>query len=443
MIKNRRVSDKLEIINPDRNAKLAPIYLEIINKLNSKYLTTENVYFQDLVNFKTNKISPRHSWFEYKQGYAEKLVAYLIEKNNPPKDSYVLDPFTGVGTTNLVSQQLGYKSIGYDINPVAILASKVKTKHYPEALLRQIDKLISKFTPTRYTKNVPVAKVISSSFEEDVFKQLMYIKGFYESIEDESIQNFLKLAYLSIIQRASIRIKDGNGIKLAKNKKKLDNVYIFFVDKVKQMLHDAKTNNFDQETILINGSMTLKNDFNKISDKNVGIVIFSPPYANCFDYCEVYKLEFWMGGFVQNYSDFDKYRSIALRSHVNSSFSHEFINKNSNVEIIADLISTHNVWNKNIPDMIRGYFDDMEEILKNMSKVMIKGARAYIVVANSGYRGVLVPTDLLLAEIAEKNGFQVNNIYIARKIRASSQQMSLLHDGYNKLMRESIIEITI
>ena len=47
MIKNRRVSDKLEIINPDRNAKLAPIYLEIINKLNSKYLTTENVYFQD------------------------------------------------------------------------------------------------------------------------------------------------------------------------------------------------------------------------------------------------------------------------------------------------------------------------------------------------------------------------------------------------------------
>jgi len=443
MIKNRRVSDKLEIINPDRNAKLAPIYLEIINKLNSKYLTTENVYFQDLVNFKTNKISPRHSWFEYKQGYAEKLVAYLIEKNNPPKDSYVLDPFTGVGTTNLVSQQLGYKSIGYDINPVAILASKVKTKHYPEALLRQIDKLISKFTPTRYTKNVPVAKVISSSFEEDVFKQLMYIKGFYESIEDESIQNFLKLAYLSIIERASIRIKDGNGIKLAKNKKKLDNVYIFFVDKVKQMLHDAKTNNFDQETILINGSMTLKNDFNKISDKNVGIVIFSPPYANCFDYCEVYKLEFWMGGFVQNYSDFDKYRSIALRSHVNSSFSHEFINKNSNVEIIADLISTHNVWNKNIPDMIRGYFDDMEEILKNMSKVMIKGARAYIVVANSGYRGVLVPTDLLLAEIAEKNGFQVNNIYIARKIRASSQQMSLLHDGYNKLMRESIIEITI
>ncbi len=443
MIKNRRVSDKLEIINPDRNAKLAPIYLEIINKLNSKYLTTENVYFQDLVNFKTNKISPRHSWFEYKQGYAEKLVAYLIEKNNPPKDSYVLDPFTGVGTTNLVSQQLGYKSIGYDINPVAILASKVKTKHYPEALLRQIDKLISNFTPTRYTKNVPVAKVISSSFEEDVFKQLMYIKGFYESIEDESIQNFLKLAYLSIIERASIRIKDGNGIKLAKNKKKLDNVYIFFVDKVKQMLHDAKTNNFDQETILINGSMTLKNDFNKISDKNVGIVIFSPPYANCFDYCEVYKLEFWMGGFVQNYSDFDKYRSIALRSHVNSSFSHEFINKNSNVEIIADLISTHNVWNKNIPDMIRGYFDDMEEILKNMSKVMIKGARAYIVVANSGYRGVLVSTDLLLAEIAEKNGFQVNNIYIARKIRASSQQMSLLHDGYNKLMRESIIEITI
>lgn len=443
MITNRRTSEKLKIIDSDKHARLAPLYLEIIYNLNSKYTTTENGYFQDLVNFKTNKVSPRHSWFEYKQGYAEKLVSTLIEKNNPPKDAYILDPFTGVGTTNLVSQQLGYKSIGFDINPVAILASKVKTRHYSSDLLNKISELIESFVPRLTTKYIPKAKVISSSFEKDVFNQLMYIKGFYESIEDETIQDFLKLAYLSIIERASSRIKDGNGIKIAKNRKKLENVYDFYIDKVRQMLQDAKINNFDQETILINGSMTLSNDFNKISEKIIGLVIFSPPYANCFDYCEVYKLEFWMGGFVNSYSDFDKYRSKALRSHVNSSFSHEFSNLNNNVDLIANLISAHNVWNKNIPDMIRGYFDDMENIIKNMSKVMTKGAKCYIVVANSGYRGVLVPTDLLLAEIAEKNGFQVNNIYIARKIRASSQQMSLLHEGYNKLMRESIIEITI
>jgi len=443
MIAIPRTSEKLEIIDSAKHAKFVPLYLEIIHNLSDRYKSTENVYFQDLVNFKTNKVSPRHSWFEYKQGYAEKLVSTLVEKNSPPLNSYILDPFTGVGTTNLVSQQLGYKSIGYDINPVAILASKVKTRHYSDIQLIKISQLIESFAPNLYTKHIPDSKVVKSSFENDIFIQLMNIKGFYESIDDEVIHDFLKLAYLSIIERASSKIKDGNGLKKAKNKKKLENVYFFYIDKVRQMLQEAKVHNFDQETILINGSMTLTEDFNTIVDKKIGLVVFSPPYANCFDYCEVYKLEFWMGGFVSSYSDFDKYRSKALRSHVNSSFSHEFGNSNNKVDVIADLISAYNVWNKNIPDMIRGYFDDMENIIKNLSKVMLKGAKCYIVVANSGYRGVLVPTDLLLAEIAQRNGFQVNNIFIARKIRASSQQMSLLHDGYNKLMRESIIEITI
>ncbi|NMC61287.1 MAG: hypothetical protein GYA51_18190, partial [Candidatus Methanofastidiosa archaeon] len=57
-----------------------------------------------------------------------------------------------------------------------------------------------------------------------------------------------------------------------------------------------------------------------------------------------------------------------------------------------------------------------------------------------GYKGILVPTDLLLAEIAEKLGFKVKKIIYARKIRASSQQMADLHN-YEDLMRESIVEL--
>ena len=157
----------------------------------------------------------------------------------------------------------------------------------------------------------------------------------------------------------------------------------------------------------------------------------------------VYKLEFWIGGFVKSYDDFERFRSIALRSHVNSKFSHEFSNSNKDVDTIASLISSFNIWNKNIPDMIRGYFDDMESMIKNLSKILVNKAKCYIVVANSGYKGILVPTDLLLAEIAEKYGYKVCNIYHARKIRSSSQQMHILNTNYNNLMRESVIELQI
>jgi len=97
------------------------------------------------------------------------------------------------------------------------------------------------------------------------------------------------------------------------------------------------------------------------------------------------------------------------------------------------------IWNKNIPDMIRGYFDDMTEILRRLKTLMISGSKCYIVVANSGYKGVIVPTDLLLADIAEELGYKVLNMIYARKIRASSQQMKELHNSYDNLMRESII----
>ena len=86
-------------------------------------------------------------------------------------------------------------------------------------------------------------------------------------------------------------------------------------------------------------------------------------------------------------------------------------------------------------------FDDMYEVLLRQSKLLVSGAKCYIVVANSGYKGIIVPTDLLIADMATTLGYKVNNIFYARKIRASVQQTADLHKSYNKLMRESIIEL--
>jgi len=76
-----------------------------------------------------------------------------------------------------------------------------------------------------------------------------------------------------------------------------------------------------------------------------------------------------------------------------------------------------------------------------MKEVFVKGASCYIVVATSGYKGILVPTDLLIADIAKSLGYEVETIMSARKIRSSSQQTNELHGKYDNLMRESIVVI--
>ncbi len=434
----RRKSEEKTIVNEKLHDDLHSAYIKIIKSLQKLYPVHEDKFFANLVNFKENKILPKHNWFLYKQGYAENLVKEIIKREKPSKRLYVLDPFAGVGTTNLVAQSLGYKSIGYDINPVALFASIVKTYFFDKNEIDKLKRYINRFKPTT-SKNIPTSPLLAKSYTPKIFNQLMGIKGFYESIKEEKIKNFFKLAYLSMIEDCSNRIKDGNGIKIVDKKKKVIDAFDYFIKKSNSMVSDLALSNFEEEAIFNNASMTQKS--NVLKNKKAGIVIFSPPYANCFDYCEVYKLELWMGGFVNNYDDFHKYRDIAIRSHVNSSFDHKITNENKKVDTIAQLLSCYNLWNKNIPDMIRGYFDDMTLIINNMKEIMAKGARAYIVVANSGYKGILVPTDLLLADIAKNNGFNVVEIAQARKIRASVQQMQELNGSYEGLMRESIIII--
>lgn len=103
-----------------------------------------------LVNFKTNLVVPKHKWYDYKQGYSELLVKHIIDEAKPLKEHYILDPFCGVGTTNLTSVNRGYKTIGFDVNPMAILTAKAKTHHYTPkeiALIKNIWKVSLCRTP--------------------------------------------------------------------------------------------------------------------------------------------------------------------------------------------------------------------------------------------------------------------------------------------------------
>ncbi len=437
-----RISEEKLIKDNAKFEKLFPDYVRVIDELQSKFKVTDGSAFTKLVNFKNNKKIPKHNWYEYKQGYAEDLVKQIIEAEQPDKKHFILDPFCGVGTSNVVAQSLGYKSIGFDINPVAYLAASVKTHFYTEEEVKEIKKLIKNFEPSKLSALEEVPKVIDSSFQNGSLEKLYQLKYFWENISDNiSVQQFFQLAFLSIIEDCSIRTKDGNGIKLNLKKKKIENIFQYFLTKCNTMVADIEVSNFKEETKFINGSITIEKYFKQIENKKVGLCVFSPPYANCFDYCEVYKLEFWLGGFVKTYKDFAQYRSIAMRSHVNSQFDHNIKNYQKEVDLIAEIISAFNIWNKNIPDMLRGYFDDTYELLKNIKSVLVKDAKCFIVVANSGYKGILVPTDLLIAEIATSLGFKVNQIFYARKIRSSSQQMKELHLEYENLMRESIIEI--
>ena len=86
--------------------------------------------------------------------------------------------------------------------------------------------------------------------------------------------------------------------------------------------------------------------------------------------------------------------------------------------------------------MIKGYFEDMNLVIKNLATNVEKNALIALVVANARFEGEMVPTDLLLSELAEDHGLSTEAVWITRYKGNSSQQMA----KYGRVpVRESIV----
>ena len=95
------------------------------------------------------------------------------------------------------------------------------------------------------------------------------------------------------------------------------------------------------------------------------------------------------------------------------------------------------LWNKDIPQMIDAYFYDMEQIFKESYRVAAPNAQLWFVVATSAYAGVEIPVDLILADIAVKQGWALKTVNALRKLRTSSQCANA--DGQKIRLRESLV----
>lgn len=93
-------------------------------------------------------------------------------------------------------------------------------------------------------------------------------------------------------------------------------------------------------------------------------------------------------------------------------------------------------WNNELLNMIRGYFLDINTLFSGLSKKMASDGMIFFNVANSAYYNVKIEVDMIVCKIAENNGFKVEEIREARRVRTSSQQK-----GISEGLRESVIVI--
>jgi hypothetical protein len=149
-------------------------------------------------------------------------------------------------------------------------------------------------------------------------------------------------------------------------------------------------------------------------------------------------VDLWLGDFVTDKEEFRLLRNTGFRSNTNSLNHKPITYKNENLENLIFLFDSEKLWNNKIPNVVRGYFDDTHTLLNKLYRQTTQGGHVGIVVGNSAYSGVIIPSDVLIADIAKKVGFKVKSIFVTRHLTTSSQQKQELEFLKNYL-RESIV----
>ena len=427
-------------------------YNSLESKFNVYYPESDKATYSSLLNFSDESDKFRQRWYRYKEGYSTKLVKKIIDDYNVENSGVILDPFLGSGSTIMAANELSLKGIGFEVNPFSFFLSSLKLKNYTEDILTEFRNATTKILTlnenyfTEYIPALPKLSISNKVFHPAVEPYFMTVKGNIDNYDgDQEVKELLKLGWLTSLESVSLYKKAGNGLKKRTSSRTIiDNDFLaeeILKENFLNIEKDLLTEKIQFNCEIFNDSCLNMESY--ISEGSVNGVIFSPPYANSFDYTEIYKLELWFGGFVSEYDDLKLLRQTSVRSHLNA-FENKYIEEKltlHELEQLLDELKTKKLWNKNIPLMLEMYFNQMFELLIKIYKVLKSDGFCSIVIGNSSYGGVVFPTDLLLAKFAQKIGFEVDKIEIDRFIITSSQQYFETMDSKN-FLRESIVCLT-
>jgi len=384
-----------------------------------------------------NKKLPVYRWYNYNHSFSRDLVIKIIEKFNLNAKDKILDPFCGSGTTLLASKERGIPAIGIDILPLSVFISNAKVRTYKESIIKKSTYEIKKLLEsTRYSPNVDISKSqLVKLFPSNVLSQIILVREWCNKRRSESLRYFFLTTLLSILEKVSYARKDGGFLRILPNKNIPDFNSLFFAQ-LKEMFNDLKFLNSLPSVY----SQAFEGDARqmKFKDGTFSAIITSPPYLNRHDYTRVYMLEL-LTAFISSQYSLKDLRYKTLRSHVEAKKifdTNGYIPPHILIEILNEL-KQRPLPNKQVINMIEGYFEDMFLVLKECKRVIKRKGKIVFVIGDVRYGGIKIPVSDILTEIGNKLNLKMKEKIIARVRGNSPQQMG----KYGKVPTEENILI--
>jgi len=350
----------------------------------------------------------RHKIHPYPAMLHPLLVDYLIDKY-AKKDDIIFDPFCGSGVSLLQSGLKGYKSIGFDINPLALLIAKTKTQKYnKKRLLEEFNVLKEKLAKNKKT-DIPEIKNIDYWYSKDVINDLGKIRYIITN-NNYRYKDFFITAFAFVCRNQSLtrngefkryRIKEEK-IKLAENK-----VIEKFINHLAEMI-DIFTLN---DTPVKSGKALLANSENRINANiKYNLVITSPPYGDS-------RTTVAYG----EYSSFGSEWTDDLNAFGNTKYKVDkeclgkvgLLNKEiKNHKILVNIIKKIEKEDKKRANEVLHFFNGYYNVIRNITKNLENNGRVCFVVGNRTVKGYQIPMDQITSSFLESFGLNFEGMFV-------------------------------
>ena len=396
--------------------------------------------------FTDNRTRLLHRWVPWIAGFSGSFVEDVIVDSSPNGRSlHILDPFAGVGTTLVEALHQGHSATGFEINPYAALASRIKCQAAGFEL-EELDWALARmeeFAEEEAWRATPPASVPPPGFRSrvpffsaSIEPQVLACMDFVQQEPVKWIRDVVRLALGSVmVGFSNYSYEPSLGTRAGAGKPNVDHADVFAVmrNKLAEMRHDiavlqsrlARRRRGPAATVhpcsfMENGGL--------VASGTVDLVITSPPYLNNYHYLRNTRPQLYWLQLVRDISD--------VRAIERQSFGQFWQTVRSGPEVplsprLPELEEKlRRLRKRNVDRGTYGgpgwanyaatYFNDCQRFCRTLAPLMRPGGRLMVVIGNSILQGIEFQTDRLFAEVAALEGFEVVGIHEVRSKRTGN-----------------------
>ena len=330
-----------------------------------------------------------HGYHRYPAKFLPDVVRKIIEEY-AKGSSFIADLFAGCGTTLVEAKVHGVSSVGVDINPVAQLITKVKTTPLaPDALQQAYTALVNlfeKYNESDY-KDIKKHERIDYWFTPSQKAKIafLYDKVFHLEVDDDT-KDFFYVCISHILKNCSRWLQSGTKPQRDMEKEPEDPLNEFKRHCSKMIGWNEKFYN----ELSKKGHLGILCEIHledarhtNIASESIDAIITSPPYVTSYEYADIHQLTaYWM----EYISDIHEFRKKFIGSSYSGNDSLIVPNSKQAQKIVNDLSEK----SKHIARDVAQYFNDMQEVAKEMARVLAPNGHACIVIGNTKIKEVQI-----------------------------------------------------